>query len=122
VSLQISTRDPAGVTIVGLEGKAALGADSDTLNSSLRELIANGDAQSLAEHRGFDADGQHRDRHNRCRLRQRHASGWALRLLRPRGSVRITLDALKWTDYISTFEDEAQALASFHPHAQSAGG
>ncbi len=49
--------------------------------------------------------------------------GGTLKLLRPRGRVRTALDALKWFDYIQTFEDEAQAqaLASFQLDKRSAG-
>jgi anti-sigma B factor antagonist len=106
---------------VDLEGKATLGADSDTLDSSLRKLIADGARTlllNLADLTQVDSAGIGTIAAACVSLTRQ---GGALKLLRPRGRVRTALDALKWSDYIATFEDEAQALASFRSDAQSAG-
>jgi len=39
--------------------------------------------------------------------------GGSLKLLRPRGSVRTVLETLHLLDVIPSFEDEAEAVASF---------
>jgi anti-sigma B factor antagonist len=121
VSLQISTRESAGVTIVDLKGKATLGADNDALHRGLRKLIADGARSlllNLADLTQVDSAGFGTIAAAYVSVTRR---GGAMKLLRPRGGVRIALDALKWSDHIQTFEDEAQALASFHSDAQSAG-
>jgi anti-sigma B factor antagonist len=121
VSLQISTRKSAGVTIVDLKGKATLGADNDLLASSLRKLTAGGERNLLLNL----ADLTQVDSASIGTIAATFVSvgrqGGILKLLRPRGRVRTALDALKWSDYLQTFEDEAQALASFQLDKRSAG-
>ncbi len=46
--------------------------------------------------------------------------GGTLKLLRPRSRVRAVLQVIHLLDVIPTFEDEAQALASFQPLGFSA--
>jgi anti-anti-sigma factor len=120
VSLQISTRESAGVTIVDLDGKATLGADNDLLNSNLRKLVASGTCNlllNLAKLTQVDSSGIGTIASAFISVSRQ---GGTLKLLRPRGRVRAALDAMKWFDYIQTFEDEAQALASFNLDRQSA--
>ena len=96
-----------------LKGKATLGPDNDLMSNYLRKVIAGGVRNLLL---------------NLVNLTQLDSSGigtiaaafvsvsrqgGALKLLRPRGRVRTALAALKWFDYIPSFEDEAKALASF---------
>jgi anti-anti-sigma factor len=121
VSLQTSIRESDGVTIMDLEGKATIGIDNDLLNSELRKLVAKGmrnlllnleqltqvDSSSIGTIAGTFVSVSRQ--------------GGTLKLLRPRGRVRVALEAMKWSDYISTFEDEAQALASFRLDAHSSG-
>lgn len=121
MSLQISTRESTGVTIVDLEGKATIGADNDTLNSRLRTVIAGGARNlllNLAELTQVDSAGIGSIAAAFVSVSRQ---GGSLKLLRPRGRVRSALDALKWFDYIPTFEDESEALASFDLGAHSAG-
>jgi anti-sigma B factor antagonist len=40
--------------------------------------------------------------------------GASLKLLRPRGNVRLVLETVHLMDVIPTIEDETQAIASFH--------
>jgi anti-sigma B factor antagonist len=121
VSLQTSIRESDGVTIMDLEGKATIGIDNDLLNSELRKLVGKGmrnlllnleqltqvDSSSIGTIAGTFVSVSRQ--------------GGTLKLLRPRGRVRVALEAMKWSDYISTFEDEAQALASFRLDAHSSG-
>jgi anti-anti-sigma factor len=44
----------------------------------------------------------------------------SLKLLRPRGQVRSVLHVVRLLDIIPTFEDEAEALASFRPRGYTA--
>jgi len=46
--------------------------------------------------------------------------GGSLKLLCPRGRVRAVLRVIRLPDIIPTFDDEAQALASFRPQGFSA--
>ena len=46
--------------------------------------------------------------------------GGSLKLVCPRGRVRAVLRVIRLPDIIPTFEDEAQALASFRPQGFSA--
>jgi anti-sigma B factor antagonist len=120
VSLQISVRESAGITIVDLEGRATIGADNDLLSSNLRNLIASGarnlllnlvdltqvDSSSIGTIAGtFVSLGR---------------QGGSLRLLRPRGRVLAALRVMRLLESIPTFEDEDEALASFGSWGQSA--
>ncbi len=120
MSLQISSRESAGVTIIDLDGRATLGADNSLLQNFLRKLIAGGARNlllNLVNLTQLDSSGIGTIAAAFVSLSRQ---GGSLKLLRPRGRVRTALDALKWFDYIPSFEDEAQALASFHADAQSA--
>jgi anti-sigma B factor antagonist len=121
VSLQISTRKSGGVTIVDLEGKATIGADNDLLQGSLRRLTAGGERNlllNLAKLTQVDSAGIGTIAATFVSVSRQSGT---LKLLRPGGRVRAALDALKWFDYIQTFEDEAEALASFQMDKRSAG-
>jgi len=121
VSLQISIRESAGVTIVDLEGKATIGADNDLLNSHLRKLVAGGIRSLLLNLGGLTQLDSSSIGTIAGTFVSVSRQGGTLKLLRPRGRVRAALDAMKWLEYIPTFEDEAQALASFQLGAQTTG-
>ena len=119
MSLQISIRESDGVTIVDLKGKATIGVNNDLLNSELRKLVARGMRNlllNLEELTQVDSSGIGTIAGTFVSVSRQ---GGTLKLLRPRGRVRVALEAMKWSDYISTFEDEAQALASFRLDAHS---
>ena len=121
MSLQVSTRESAGVTIVDLDGRATIGADNDLLNGSLRKIVTGGARNlllNLANLTQVDSSGIGTIAGTFVSVTRQ---GGTLKLLRPRGRVRTALDAMKWFDYIATFEDEAQALASFQISTGSAG-
>ncbi|HLV94157.1 MAG TPA: STAS domain-containing protein [Candidatus Acidoferrales bacterium] len=121
MSLQTSIRESDGVTIMDLKGKATIGIDNDLLNSELRKLVAKGMRNlllNLEELTQVDSSSIGTIAGTFVSVSRQ---GGTLKLLRPRGRVRVALEAMKWSDHISTFEDEAQALASFHLDAHSSG-
>jgi anti-sigma B factor antagonist len=107
------------VTIVDLEGKATIGENNDLLNRSLRKIVADGARHlllNLSDLTQLDSSSIGTIAGTFVSLSR---TGGTLKLLRPRGRVRTALDAMKWLDYIATFDNEAEALASFR---QATGG
>ncbi len=120
MDLQISIRESGDVTILDLQGRATIGADSDLLNSHLQELIANGARKlllNLADLTRLDSSSINAITGTYVSLGRQ---GGSLKLLRPCGRVRAVLRVVRLPDIIPTFEDEAQALASFRPEGYSA--
>ena len=120
MGLQISIRESADVTILTLHGRATIGADSDLLSSYLQRLAADGAHKlllNLANVTQLDSSGISAIIGAHVSL-SRH--GGSLKLLCPRGRVRAVLRVIRLPDIIPTFEDEAQALASFRPQGFSA--
>ncbi len=120
MGLQISIRTSGDVTILDLQGRATLGADSDLLNTHLQRLIANGARKlllNLADLTQLDSSGISAITGTDASLVRQ---GGTLKLLRPRSRVRAVLQVIHLLDVIPTFEDEAQALASFRPRGVSA--
>ena len=113
MDLQISIREFGDVTILDLQGRATIGADSDLLSGYLQRLVANGAQKlllNLANVTQFDSWGISAIIGTHLSL-SRH--GGSLKLLCPGGRVRAVLRVIRLPDIIPTFEDEAQALASF---------
>jgi anti-sigma B factor antagonist len=113
MGLQISVRESGEVTIVDLEGRAAIGVDNDLLSSHLRKLVANGVRKlllNLVDVTQVDSSSIGTIVGTYVSLRRQ---GGSLKLLRPRGRVREVLGLVCLLGSIPTFEDEAQALASF---------
>ena len=120
MGLQISIRESADVTILDLQGRATIGADSDLLNSHLQKLIANGVRKlllNLADVTQLDSSGISAIIGTHVSLSRQ---GGGLKLLRPSGRVRAVLQVIRLPDIVPTFEDETQALASFRPQRYSA--
>ena len=120
MGLQISIRESADVTILDLQGRVTIGADSELLNSHLQKLIANGVRKlllNLADVTQLDSSGVSAIVGTHVSLSRQDGS---LKLLRPCGRVRTVLRVIHLLDIIPTFEDEAQALASFRPQGYSA--
>ncbi len=114
---QISIRESGDVTILDLQGRATIGADSDLLNSHLQKLVANRVRKLLLNLAGvtqLDSSGI-------CAIIGTYVSlsrqGGSLKLLCPWGRVRAVLRVIRLPDIIPTFEDETQALASFRPQS-----
>jgi anti-sigma B factor antagonist len=120
VGLQISIRTSGDVTILDLQGRATLGADSDLLSGHLQMLLASDVRKlllNLADLTQLDSSGISAITKTCASLR---SQGGSLKLLGPCGRVRAVLQAIHLLDVIPTFEDEAQALASFRPQGYSA--
>jgi anti-sigma B factor antagonist len=121
VALEISTRTSGDVTIVDLRGRSTIdGGESELLSKHLQKLVANGVRKillNLAKLIQVDSSGI-------GVMVETHVSlirqGGELKLLRPRGRVLEVLTVFHLLSTIPSFEDEAQALASFRPRGHSA--
>jgi anti-anti-sigma factor len=122
VGLQISIRESGDVTILDLQGRATIGVDSDLLRSHLQRLVAADTVRklllNLAAVTQLDSSGISAITGTYVSLGRQ---GGSLKLLRPSGRVRAVLRVIRLLDFIPTFEDETQALASFRPQGYSAG-
>ena len=113
LGLQLIVRHAADVTIVDLAGIATLGPANDFLDKKLRQLIDDGTNKmlvNLADVTQLDSSGIGTIVRAFISLRHRGAS---LKLLRPRGNVRLVLETVHLLDVIPSIEDEAQAIAGF---------
>jgi anti-anti-sigma factor len=120
VGLQISIRESGDVTILDLQGRATIGADSDLLSGHLQRLVANGVRKlllNLADVTQLDSSGISAITGTYVSLTRQ---GGSLKLLRPCGRVWAVLRVIRLLDIVPTFEDETQALASFRPQGFSA--
>jgi anti-anti-sigma factor len=121
VALEISTRTSGDVTIVDLRGRSTIdGGESELLSKQLQKLVAHGVRKillNLAKLIQVDSSGI-------GVMVETHVSlirqGGELKLLRPRGRVLEVLTVFHLLSTIPSFEDEAQALASFRPRGHSA--
>lgn len=115
MALQISIRESGDVTVVDLQGRATIGVDNDLLSNRLRKLVASGVRNllmNLADVTQVDSSSIGTIAETFLTLSR---YGGSLKLLRPRGHVRVVLDVTRLLDKIPSFEDETQALASFRP-------
>lgn len=113
MSLQISIRKSRDVAVLDLRGRATFDGGSEVLNSRLRELVAGGVRKLLLnlEHlTKIDSSCFSIIVRTHASLRGR---GGDLKLLHPRGHVLEAFRVLHLLEIIPSFEDEAQALASF---------
>ena len=119
---QISTRKSGDVTILDLQGKLTMGVGDDLLSSHLRKLVDSGSGKlvlNLEDVTQVDSSGICTIVRTFVTLRR---SGGSLKLLHPRGQVRMVLDVTRLAEAIPTFEEETQALASFREATRSAPG
>lgn len=121
MGLQISTRESGDVTILDLRGRSTIdGGESELLGRQLQELIANGVRKlllNLADLRQIDSSGVSTIVETYVSLERK---GGSLRLLRPSGRVLVVLRVIHLLRIIPSFQDEAEALASFQPRGYSA--
>lgn len=118
--LEISIRESDGITIVDLEGRASIGPNTDRLNHELRRLAADGVRKILVNLAGLtmmDSSGIATIAGTYVSLAR---EGGSLKLLRPSDRVREVLVVMRILNSIPTFEDEAEALASFSSATHSA--
>ena len=121
MGLQISIRESDDVTILDLRGRATIDAGkSELLDRYLQKLLANGARKlllNLTDLTQLDSSGLSVIIRTCVSLRRQ---GGDLRVLRPRGIVLEVFRVLRLLKYISSFEDEAQALASFRSRGYAA--
>ena len=118
--LEILTRISGDVAFVGLLGKATIGPNTDLLSRHLRKLTTSGVHKlllNLADLEQIDSSGI-------ATLLGTHVSllrqGGSIKLVRPTERVREVLKVMRLLDVIPAYEDEAEALASFHLLSHSA--
>jgi len=120
MGLQVSIRESAEVTILDLQGRVTIGADSDLLNVHLKKLVAQGVRKlllNLEDVTQLDSLGISAVVGTYVSLSRQ---GGSLKLLCPSGRVRDVLRVIRVADFIPTFQDETQALASFRPQGNAA--
>jgi anti-sigma B factor antagonist len=114
VGLQISIRESADVTILDLRGRSTIdGGESELLGSCLKKLVADGVRKlllNLADLTQVDSSGVGVIVGTYVSLKRQRGE---LKLLCPCGRVLEVLTVFRLLDTIPSFEDEAQALASF---------
>ena len=114
VGLQISMRKSSDVTIVDLHGRSTIDdGESELLSRRLGNLVGGGVRKlllNLADLTQIDSSGVSVIAETYVSLKR---LGGRLKLLRPRGRVLQVLTVFRFLEVLESFEDEAQALASF---------
>jgi anti-sigma B factor antagonist len=121
IGLELSTRVVNGITIVDLQGRATIGANTDKLDHALRKLVAAGTLyvlMNLAQVTMMDSSGIAAIVGTYVSLTR---EGGTLKISGPSARVHEVLRVMRLLDSIPTFDNEAEALASFNATAQSAG-
>lgn len=121
VGLQISVRECGDVSVVDLRGRSTIDdGESELFSKHLRDLIAKSKHKLLLNLENLT----HVDSSGVSIIVETYVSlkrfGGELKLLSPRGRVLKVLTVFRLRDVIPTFDDEAQALASFQPRSQPA--
>ena len=121
MGLQISIRESGDITILDLRGRSTIdGGESELLSQHLQKLVANGVRKvllNLRELTQVDSSGVSIIVRTYVSLKRQ---GGDLGLLCPGGRVLEVFRVLHLLNTIPTFENEAQALASFRPRGHSA--
>ena len=115
IGLQISIRKSGDVTVLELRGRSTIDGESELLSSRLKELVANGVRKlllNLVNLTQIDTSGVGIIIETYVSLKRQCGE---LKLLCPCGRVLEVLTVFRLLDTIPSFEDEAQALASFRP-------
>jgi len=121
MGLYTSIRESGDVTVMDLQGRSTIGGgESELLSSCLQELVAKGVRKlllNIEQLSQVDSSGVGVIIQTYVSLK-RH--GGDLKLLYPGGRVRQVLTVFHVLDIIPSFDDEAQALASFELQSYSA--
>jgi len=120
MSLHISIREFDDVTILDLRGKSTISGESELLSGHLQKLVAKGASKlllNMADLSQVDSSGVSVIVQTYVALKRR---GGDLKLLCPGGRVLQVLTVLHLLNIVPSFDDEAQALASFGPRSHSA--
>jgi len=113
MGLQLFVRHSADVAIIDVHGKATIGPANDILRNQLRRLIEGGTSKvlvNLTDATQLDSSSIGTIVSAFISLKRQGAN---LKLLRPRGNVRLVLETVHLLDVIPSIEDETQAIASF---------
>jgi anti-anti-sigma factor len=119
MGLQIAIRHAGDVAIVDLQGRATIGPTSDLLSANLRKLIDDGESKvvlNLAGATQLDSSSISTVVRAFVSLRTR---GGSLKLLSPRGNVKMVLEMLRLLNVIPNFEEESAVLTSFESRKAS---
>ncbi len=114
MGLQLFVRNTSDVTIVDLQGRVTIGCSNDLLRNHLRELIDEGTNKillNLTDVSQLDSSSLSTIVGAFASLKRR---GGSLKLLGPRGNVRLVLETVHLLDIVPTTEDETLAIDSFH--------
>jgi anti-sigma B factor antagonist len=121
VGIQVSNRISGDVSILDLRGRSTIDdGESELLSDQLQKLVANGVRKlllNLADLTQLDSSGVSIIVGSYVSLKRQ---GGDLKLLCPRGRVLEVLTVLHLLEIIPSFQDEAEALASFRPPGYSA--
>ena len=120
MGLQISIREYGEVSVVDLQGRSTIDdGESELFSKHLRDLIAKSKRKLLLNLENLT----HVDSSGVSIIVETYVSlkrlGGELKLLSPRGRVLKVLTVFRLLDAIPSFDDEAQALASFGPRGYS---
>jgi anti-anti-sigma factor len=119
MGLQIAIRHAGDVTILDLQGRATIGPSTDSLSANLRKLIDSGESKVLLNLAGAtQLDSSSISTIVRAFVSLRTRDG-VLKLLSPRGNVKLVLEMLRLLNVIPNFDDEATALRSFETRKAS---
>ncbi|MGH9746893.1 MAG: STAS domain-containing protein [Candidatus Acidiferrales bacterium] len=119
MGLQIAVRHSGDVAILDLQGRATIGPTNDSLSTNIRKLIDGGSRQILLNLEGvsqFDSSSISTVVRAFVSLRNRQGT---LKLLHPRGNVKLVLEMLRLLNVIPHFDDEPTAIASFQSRKAS---
>jgi anti-anti-sigma factor len=120
VTLQISTREFGDGSILDLRGRSTIDSgESELLSDQLRTLVSNGVRKvllNLGDLTQVDSSGVSIMVGTFVSLKRQ---GGDLKLLCPSGRVLEVLTVLHLIEIIPSFQDEAEALASFRPRVTS---
>jgi len=112
--LDIDTKTVDSVKVITLNGRLSMGPALDRFNSTMNELLGHGHSKivlNLEAVPSIDSSGIGMlVRH----LTSSKQSGGAIRLLKPSKFTVQTLKMVGLLNLFTVFEDEAQAVASFH--------
>lgn len=113
MGLQLLVRRSGDVVVLDLLGRATIGSTTDRLNAQLRELIDSGVTKILVNLTDLtQVDSSSISAIVRAYVTIKRTGG-TLKLLKPRGNVKLVLGMLRLLEAIPIAEDEAQAVASF---------
>lgn len=113
MKLDIDTKTLDGVKVVKLSGRLSMGPALDRFNSTMNELLGQGHSKIILDLEGvptIDSSG--------IGMLVRHLTaakqaGGAIRLLKPSKFTLQTLKMVGLLNLFTTFDEEAQAVASF---------